>query len=222
MTAESPPAASQGSGSGGGAAAAQGTPPNSGQQQQQQQLDVDAFLRAAKHPLVKHTDMGAEMREEALDVCITAVEKHPHDVEKCTQMIKDQMDKKFGPPWHVVVGRAFAYDITYEVRVACALCSHVQLLCRCRVLFFRCVAHQLTRGACTRTRTRTRTQTSTTNNPTTTAPQHPVPVRRRDDGRAAVEAVTIVDAQRLPKRMVCVNRKTYYKCVPSINKRYLG
>jgi dynein light chain 4 len=31
-------------------------------------------------------------------------------------MIKDQMDKKFGSPWHVIVGKAFAYEITYEVR----------------------------------------------------------------------------------------------------------
>ena len=31
------------------------------------------------------------------------------------QMIKDQMDKKFGSPWHVVVGKGFAYEITYEV-----------------------------------------------------------------------------------------------------------
>lgn len=30
-------------------------------------------------------------------------------------MIKDQMDKKFGAPWHVVVGQAFSYEITYEV-----------------------------------------------------------------------------------------------------------
>jgi dynein light chain 4 len=32
-------------------------------------------------------------------------------------MIKDQMDKKFGAPWHVVVGKGFSYEITYEVRV---------------------------------------------------------------------------------------------------------
>ena len=31
-------------------------------------------------------------------------------------MIKDQMDKKFGAPWHVVVGKAFSYEITTEVR----------------------------------------------------------------------------------------------------------
>lgn len=33
------------------------------------------------------------------------------------QMIKDQMDKKFGSPWHVIVGRGFAYEITYEVGI---------------------------------------------------------------------------------------------------------
>lgn len=42
------------------------------------------------------------------------------------------MDKKFGSPWHVIVGKAFAYEITYEVRrgqprqqsgnVACGRC----------------------------------------------------------------------------------------------------
>lgn len=78
--------------------------------------DMEAFYRIAKHPLVKYTDMTAEVKEEAMDVCITAVEKYPGDLEKCTQMIKDQMDKKFGSPWHVIVGKAFAYEITYEIR----------------------------------------------------------------------------------------------------------
>ena len=26
------------------------------------------------------------------------------------------MDKKFGAPWHVVVGKAFSYEVTTEVR----------------------------------------------------------------------------------------------------------
>ncbi|GMH36508.1 hypothetical protein BSKO_04376 [Bryopsis sp. KO-2023] len=78
--------------------------------------DMEAFLRVAKYPLVKYTDMGAEMREEAMDVCITAVEKYPNESEKCTQMIKELMDRKFGSPWHVVVGKGFSYEITYEVK----------------------------------------------------------------------------------------------------------
>lgn len=78
--------------------------------------DMEAFLRAAKYTLVKFTDMGSEMKEEAMDICITAVEKHTTDIEKCTQMIKDLMDKKFGAPWHVVVGRGFSYEVTYEAK----------------------------------------------------------------------------------------------------------
>lgn len=54
--------------------------------QQQGPVDMEAFLRQAKYPLIKYTDMTAEMREEAMDVCITAVEKYPQDVEKCTQV----------------------------------------------------------------------------------------------------------------------------------------
>ena len=107
--------------------------------------DMEAFLKMAKYPLVKHTDMTQEMREEAMDTCITAVEKHHADMEKCTQvsftraadllqrllnvfspqspaeallcsqMIKETMDKKFGAPWHVVAGGYFSYDITFEV-----------------------------------------------------------------------------------------------------------
>mmetsp|Transcript_5449 Transcript_5449/g.9443 ORF Transcript_5449/g.9443 Transcript_5449/m.9443 type:complete len:107 (+) Transcript_5449:105-425(+) len=77
---------------------------------------MEAFLRVAKYTLVKSTDMHQEMKEEAMDICITAVEKYTNDMEKCTQMIKDQMDKKFGAPWHVVVGKGFGYEITYEVR----------------------------------------------------------------------------------------------------------
>lgn len=47
---------------------------------------MDEFFKVAKYPLVKHCDMTAEMKEEAVDVCITAVEKFPDEREKCTQV----------------------------------------------------------------------------------------------------------------------------------------
>lgn len=50
--------------------------------------DMEAFLKMAKYPLVKHTDMPTDMREEAMDTCITAVEKYHADMEKCTQVRK--------------------------------------------------------------------------------------------------------------------------------------
>ena len=48
--------------------------------------DMEAFLRVAKYPLVKHCDMTAEMKEEATDICITAVEKYASEMEKCTHV----------------------------------------------------------------------------------------------------------------------------------------
>lgn len=48
--------------------------------------DMESFLKMAKYPLVKHTDMPTDMREEAMDTCITAVEKYHTDMEKCTQV----------------------------------------------------------------------------------------------------------------------------------------
>lgn len=32
--------------------------------------------------------------------------------ELATKAIKDILDKKFGPEWHVIIGEGFAYDIS--------------------------------------------------------------------------------------------------------------
>lgn len=46
----------------------------------------EAFLKMANYSLVKHTDMMAEVRDEAVDICMNAVEKFPHDLGKCTHV----------------------------------------------------------------------------------------------------------------------------------------
>ena len=48
--------------------------------------NIGAFLSMANYPLVKHTDMTAETRDSAIDICMTAVEKFASDLEKCTQV----------------------------------------------------------------------------------------------------------------------------------------
>lgn len=45
---------------------------------------MEEFLKMAKYPLIKYTDMTSEMKEEAMDISITAVEKYPSEMEKCT------------------------------------------------------------------------------------------------------------------------------------------
>jgi dynein light chain 4 len=31
-------------------------------------------------------------------------------------MIKENMDKKYGPTWHVCIGEGFGYEVTHESR----------------------------------------------------------------------------------------------------------
>ena len=62
-------------------------------------------------------------------------------LQSAVQLIKDTMDKKFGPAWQVVVGKGFSYDVQHEVRtqmIACcsqkqnirkAACMPIHLLC---------------------------------------------------------------------------------------------
>ncbi|KAL4859342.1 Dynein light chain 4 [Chlorella vulgaris] len=85
-------------------------------QEPEYKRDMEAFYRMAKYPLVASSDCPADMKTEAVDVCVAACERHASDIEKCTQMIKDTLDKRFGGPWHVVVGRAFSFEVTHEVR----------------------------------------------------------------------------------------------------------
>lgn len=40
----------------------------------------------AKYPLVAASDCSADMKQEIVDVCVTACERHAADVEKCTQV----------------------------------------------------------------------------------------------------------------------------------------
>ena len=56
------------------------------------------------------------MREEAIDVSITAVEKFPNDYDKACEAIKEAMDKRFGTFWHAVVGEGFGAEISYELK----------------------------------------------------------------------------------------------------------
>lgn len=58
--------------------------------------------------------MPEEMKQEAIETCVTAVEKYSENYEHAARMIKDNLDKKFGSPFQVVVGEAYACAITYQ------------------------------------------------------------------------------------------------------------
>lgn len=43
--------------------------------------------------------------------------RHSDNLELAARVIKENMDKKFGPPWHSVVGEYFSFEISHEVLI---------------------------------------------------------------------------------------------------------
>ncbi len=66
--------------------------------------------RAQPHPHALAPDALAHPTPDA------AVEKFVDNTEKAAQAVKEQMDKKFGAPWNVVIGENYAFEVTYEVK----------------------------------------------------------------------------------------------------------
>ena len=58
--------------------------------------------------------MPEEMKQEALEICVTAAEKYADNYEHASRMIKQTMDKKFGSPFQVIVGEAYGFSVTNQ------------------------------------------------------------------------------------------------------------
>ncbi|KAF0296880.1 Dynein light chain 4, axonemal [Amphibalanus amphitrite] len=68
------------------------------------------------YPLCRQSDMPEEMRTEVMELCVTACEKYSSNNESAARMIKEAMDKKYGAPWHTVVGEAFGFEVSHECK----------------------------------------------------------------------------------------------------------
>ncbi|CAF3063919.1 unnamed protein product [Rotaria socialis] len=68
------------------------------------------------YPLVRTSDMNDELKTECMELCVTACEKFSQNNESAARMIKETMDKKFGPTWQCIVGEGFGYHIEHEVK----------------------------------------------------------------------------------------------------------
>lgn len=79
--------------------------------------------------------MSLEERQEALDVCLAAWEKHGHEPERCPHAIRDGLAKLMPGVWNVVVGPAFAYCVHHQVwdgmwEVGLGVRNHRHVICR--------------------------------------------------------------------------------------------
>lgn len=48
-------------------------------------------------PKVQYTDMDEDMKSQVMEICNNACEQHASNNEMCAKMIKEILDRKFGP-----------------------------------------------------------------------------------------------------------------------------
>ena len=58
--------------------------------------------------------MNSEISTEAVDVVISAIDKHQNNFEECAKTVKETMDKRFGASWHCVIGHSFGFEVTHD------------------------------------------------------------------------------------------------------------
>lgn len=69
--------------------------------------------------LLRYSDMPAEMAGEISDVAVSAIDKfsttEEPDLEAAARLVKETLDKQYGPLWHCAMGKGFSFDVTAEV-----------------------------------------------------------------------------------------------------------
>mmetsp|Transcript_16282 Transcript_16282/g.19515 ORF Transcript_16282/g.19515 Transcript_16282/m.19515 type:complete len:119 (+) Transcript_16282:41-397(+) len=85
-------------------------------------LDDDTFNELKKiigKPIVEEEQMNGETKSEAMDIVASAIDSCQGnnaklDYKTAAQQIKEQMDKKFGPCWHCIIGEAMGFSVTFN------------------------------------------------------------------------------------------------------------
>ena len=62
--------------------------------------------------IIKNVDMSEEMQQDAVAIATAALEKYSIEKDIAAQ-IKKECDRRFGPTWHVVVGKNFGSYVTH-------------------------------------------------------------------------------------------------------------
>jgi len=74
--------------------------------------DIASREASLTKAVIKNVDMSDEMVKETVDIAVAALQEHPIEKDIAAK-IKRDMDKKFNPTWHVVVGKNFGSFVTH-------------------------------------------------------------------------------------------------------------
>ncbi len=80
-------------------------------------LTESEYQKVVSKPVVQSCDMvPAEQANETVEVISMAVDKHVStgNYEAMCKIVKETMDRKYGPQWHCAIGEGFGFDVTYQ------------------------------------------------------------------------------------------------------------
>jgi dynein light chain 4 len=74
------------------------------------------YLLCLSDVYFQYTDMKEDMRVEAVDAVVSAIEKFgpSKGYDSAAKMVKELMDKKFSPSWSCFIGEGFGFDVDAE------------------------------------------------------------------------------------------------------------
>lgn len=72
--------------------------------------------------LLRYSDMPGEMAGEVSDIAVSAIDKfsttEEPDLEAASRLVKETLDKQYGPLWHCAMGKGFSFDVTAQVTLS--------------------------------------------------------------------------------------------------------
>ena len=78
---------------------------------------IPEWRKPMNYPLVVESDMNDDLQTETLDLVVSILERCQGNLELSAKSLKEDMDKKTGPGWNVVVGESFSHSVTYTKNV---------------------------------------------------------------------------------------------------------
>lgn len=77
--------------------------------------DPASLQASLTRAVIKNVDMAEDMQKETVDIAVEALQAHQLEKDIAAK-IKRDMDTKFTPTWHVVVGKNFGSFVTHETK----------------------------------------------------------------------------------------------------------
>ena len=89
-------------------------------------VGTDPFKQDGAKAVIKNVDMTEEMQQQTIDIAVAALDKFTIEKDIASH-VKREFDRKYGPTWHVVVGKNFGSYVTHgeSIHLCSSACQHV-------------------------------------------------------------------------------------------------